>query len=96
MWPQSVKETFCGGVHSIVDNCYLLFAESGVKKTHSFIRLGCYKGAQTGRDFKTVHSLILCKPIKFHIKLTSLRTSLCGVHGSGFLLGNHYISCMCN
>ena len=33
------------------------------------------------RDFRTVQPLKLCRPIKFHIKLSSLRSSLWSVHG---------------
>ena len=37
--------------------------------------------AKAGRDFRMVHSLILCRPLNFHLKLSSMRSSLYGLQG---------------
>ena len=48
---------------------------------HVFTRQEAIKAAQASKDFRTVHSLILCRHTTFHIKLSSLRSLLYSVQG---------------
>ena len=53
-----------------------------------FHQAGVLSAAQTGRDLQTVHSFILCRPIKLHTKLATFTVWCPGANRPRCLLGN--------